>query len=1544
MAKGAMSSRPSRRVRAIALGPVAVACGLAFASAAEPVLVVNPQDVVVGQSFTGRVEGAAAGAAVKWSVNDRARIARADSWKREAVFLALKPGRAEVTAAIGGRRMSVEVPVGSPPDPGGRPDGKSGGGKASGPPGGRTVTEAPAGDGAGSVSVNRGTETVLGGEVDRGGAMPPKGEVEGGSTSVAVGGSGVKVGGGTVVVSPDPGVKPGGADGDGMGEDRLTPDTFRLPQLPVPEASIPAPIELDRLDMVMWAGCVSAAREAMRLVYGEMTPEEEKKFEARWKSYLEYPCKEVVDYFNKLNPLLAQFLAFRRAAAQTLLAIDHAQYDAAHLVAYKDLAGFAERMRGLAMLRAHLASLIKALELLCAEIEALGEPPDAAAAQEAARRRHRDAMALFAGGSGLEGEWAGTHRREKIEGDMSVGDSVANILLTGSVLDAIKKAAEEKMTPEEREKKRLGEKQKEEAWASGKPLSPEMAERFPVRLLFSRAEDSDGNEVYHLYNFQPSEPKREDYEKSGRLKRYEFDRAECGQWMGARNFVWPPFDEGMDFWSLEHESRNPSDWRDRWNWEFDVEGDALTITEKGYYADDRTDMSGSKSLGGKMRSHRVWELRRVARDPRLARPGDWSVEAAVRPIRHPSSAWVLKGAKVKPTEGPIPEGDSVVVAPDGLSATITHTEKRWVASGGGGGGQNVILPSDVEEVGGGGSYKIVTYVSRHGLAKAPPEKLRPGDSFELEATVAVEPPPEKDRGFLRASTLVTDWFTREGLVGATKSADADEEKGTLVASVKHRCPAIPDWPYEPGQTIPVTMLGRSYGEVGVEFAYEAVPMELADQVDAVRTVEGAGTRAGLPEGLDPAQAEQVKFHETNIEYFKREVVRLEGDLRGAPDPNAAEELKRRLLYAKDAMQRELDQIQYIKTGEYVRTRTEADDFNQRLMAEQSRLMADHFGTLFRVIERMPRLIATAPPGERDALRKRFFEVVNSKSIASGDIGDIRKVADEIGERIGGIRRRELEKAENEAWWADAKVTALEVTKGAADFSLMVCASIAFAPALAASATSLELAAAAKGIALYTGYAAFTTGYMDGNPAGAVRQVLTGITMTGALADQMIQGYQQGVVGAYEQYARDVVKANVPGAKPGAGPGPVDEVSAGWSSAAWEAGKTALLMGAMKLGIHWLCGSPPTRPRFEISGGRSAKNFKGGTQMAGWQTIDDFTQMEAFQRAQAAGRIRAQEFQEISEQYWALHNRLRAGGASLRDLAGNAELRIMQRRMTEAYSRVKVDYHAKMMLNQSGNTTAISHFNKIDTMQMEKVRARLAERMQQQGYSRQEYKLFSNSASSGRAPIDVNLGAVEPRGNAPAFGQWLRGLTRTEGGRVTRISLQEFRQAGQRNLRGAFNEVMGVDMDEPFLLFTHSRHPEAYKDLAWLGSDRVRHVVVDGIEAGWTGQAASVTRFKIDELRDLAGMDCYTKLQESCRGMVKDFDTKLAPLLSRAKNPEASRHMGELYEVMRQFSRNEIGPMEADRRIRMLTGGRGVAEVAERFRMMLEGLAGNARVR
>ena len=77
-------------------------------------------------------------------------------------------------------------------------------------------------------------------------------------------------------------------------------------------------------------------------------------------------------------------------------------------------------------------------------------------------------------------------------------------------------------------------------------------------------------------------------------------------------------------------------------------------------------------------------------------------------------------------------------------------------------------------------------------------------------------------------------------------------------------------------------------------------------------------------------------------------------------------------------------------------------------------------------------------------------------------------------------------------------------------------------------------------------------------------------------------------------------------------------------------------------------------------------------------------------------------------------------------------------------------------------------------------------------------------------------------------------------------------------------------------------------------------------------------------------------------MVKDIDTKLKPFLAKASNKEAGKHLGELRDVMEKFSRNEIGPIDAERRLNLLTGGEGIVGVQDRFRVMLQGLAGKAK--
>ncbi len=105
----------------------------------------------------------------------------------------------------------------------------------------------------------------------------------------------------------------------------------------------------------------------------------------------------------------------------------------------------------------------------------------------------------------------------------------------------------------------------------------------------------------------------------------------------------------------------------------------------------------------------------------------------------------------------------------------------------------------------------------------------------------------------------------------------------------------------------------------------------------------------------------------------------------------------------------------------------------------------------------------------------------------------------------------------------------------------------------------------------------------------------------------------------------------------------------------------------------------------------------------------------------------------------------------------------------------------------------------------------------------------------------------------------------------------------------------------------------------------------------------MTGFKVSSLpREHPALGRYATLQEQCRGMVKDVDTKLKPYLRDAKNPEAAKHIASLREVMETFAKNEIGPIEAEQRLNLLTGGEGIVGVADRFRVLLEGLAGKAK--
>ena len=76
-----------------------------------------------------------------------------------------------------------------------------------------------------------------------------------------------------------------------------------------------------------------------------------------------------------------------------------------------------------------------------------------------------------------------------------------------------------------------------------------------------------------------------------------------------------------------------------------------------------------------------------------------------------------------------------------------------------------------------------------------------------------------------------------------------------------------------------------------------------------------------------------------------------------------------------------------------------------------------------------------------------------------------------------------------------------------------------------------------------------------------------------------------------------------------------------------------------------------------------------------------------------------------------------------------------------------------------------------------------------------------------------------------------------------------------------------------------------------------------------------------------------------RGLTKDFDTKIQPMLrlKMKTNPAAAKHLVEIRNTMDDFAQNKIGPLEADRRIKELSGGKGIAEVAEQLGVAMRSL-------
>ncbi len=673
---------------------------------------------------------------------------------------------------------------------------------------------------------------------------------------------------------------------------------------------------------------------------------------------------------------------------------------------------------------------------------------------------------------------------------------------------------------------------------------------------------------------------------------------------------------------------------------------------------------------------------------------------------------------------------------------------------------------------------------------------------------------------------------------------------------------------------------------------------------------------------DQGKAEKIIFHQHNLKHFSRNIEKLNEQLKKTKDLDARNQLIRNLLYAEDARQREIDAISTINTGEFVRTRTRLDALNMKIMADESRQLAEKWHTINRIIERGPRLIDLAPEDEREDLKKFFNRHVTAENVISGKSEKLSAAIKAIGNRVLGSIEMQIQTHQEEAQYWNENLEMAQHTKTFADYSMMLLSFTGTGPTFALFGQPAFLTASGVTYQIYGA----ATGYMEGGWQESVSRTLSGFNAVTTVVDAGMRGYQNGVLQHLEEYARNPQKITL------------DEEKAGFKGAAWSAGTAAAFAVAIKLGTK------AYQKRQQV-----LKQKEAWRQLEYDLVKQDF-RMRHYKRrfAQADVKIKTFEQRRI-----ALSKAGKAG-------APKEEILRLRTQLDDAYKDIKTDWFAKTRMKAlakkgdfrtaqgSGPHKTVHAYNAADRRFTQQLQKNLSGRMTKAGFNQQRYKTFSNSASKGGVGMDIDMGVIEPprykidKGKQvpnPAHAEWRKGLTRTVNGETRRSSPQEMQNVGNQEIKAAFEEVYGHKPGEAMVEFTTTYSPDAYRDPSWLGNKQSKTAIVYQTDPNWTRQAADVTDFKVNTLgKDHPSLGYYATMQENCRGMVKDMKTKLQPLMKKSKNPQAVRHMKKIENTMEQFSTNQIGPLEAEHRLRELTGNKdGVQETARRFRIMLQSL-------
>jgi hypothetical protein len=313
------------------------------------------------------------------------------------------------------------------------------------------------------------------------------------------------------------------------------------------------------------------------------------------------------------------------------------------------------------------------------------------------------------------------------------------------------------------------------------------------------------------------------------------------------------------------------------------------------------------------------------------------------------------------------------------------------------------------------------------------------------------------------------------------------------------------------------------------------------------------------------------------------------------------------------------------------------------------------------------------------------------------------------------------------------------------------------------------------------------------------------------------------------------------------------------------------------------------------------------------TVREAAQLADFQKAQSRGQALVRDFEKARSELVVA----RDAGRPI------AEVRALEQEVANRAATVQTDLHAKAFLKYKADQPLKTAFTEqIDALH-NSVQTRFDRIMADAKWEPQQLRPIRNSSSVGSVNMDFDIMLVEKPG-----------MTFMKDGKE--FTMREWQAEAQKSWEQAFHDTTGLDAGHAMEELTYSGHPEAYKDLAWVGRDPTKTSSI------WATQAGDVTRYKAQNIltTDKVGaLDYYTRLMEAARGTAKDIDTKLLNRLKLFKNripgPDGGARQQELLGrwteiqgLLKDIGEGRIDPVHGNRMVRNLSGGYDIPDVIE----------------